>query len=215
MAKKTKKPFDPFEVYRAEKLDKRKGYVLTAIRLLKTSKFTSMTKLAAGVARIVTEFEFRDAGVAEKTDKVRGCDSSALLRKGSRYKQFILEEWELREGGPEPGDEGVSELEALKVRCGNLSHHNDLLLKRLEHKGQPALPGAADAELEEKNKKIKALLDIVNGMYMQVSELFTTVLEGDEDPDEHPVAGLYGPDGFVVGIEELQLLQETQNEQRD
>lgn len=215
MAKKTKKPFDPFEEFRVGHLDKRKRYVLTAIRVLKTSKFSSMTKLAEGVGRIVTEFEFRDAGVTEKTDKVRGCDSSALLRKGSKYRPFIVEEWQLREGRPEPSDEGVSEVEELKIRCANLAHQNDLLLKRLEYKGQPALPGAASAELEEKNQKIKALVDIVNGMYKQVSELFTTIVEGDEDPDEHPVAGLYGPDGFVVGIEVLQLLQEAQNEQRD
>lgn len=213
MAKKNKKQFDPFDDWRESHFIKRERYVRIAINALKTSDFKSMTSLAEGVAKVVTQFELNDAGLTEKTDKVKGIVSSTLLSKRSKYKPLIEAEWALREGLADEGEQAVSDVDELTVRCANLAHQNDLLLKRLEHKGQPELTIGPDPKLEKKDREIGALIELVNGMFGQVSDLFTTVMEGDED-DEHPVAGMYGPDGFIVGIEVLNLFMEAQNERK-
>ncbi|MDW7644811.1 MAG: hypothetical protein SCI25_07180 [Desulfuromonadales bacterium] len=214
MVAKKKRTFDPFEEHREGKVNKRLRHVRTSLSILKNSKYNSMTKLAEAVAALVTEFELRDAGVNEKTDEIKGCDPSALIRSGSKYREAIQAGWEIRQGGSEKEGEGVSELESLKIRCANLAHHNDLLERRLEHKGLTALLEQPNAALEEKVKDIRALLDIINGVFGQVADLFTTVLEGDED-SEHPEAGLYGPHGLAVGIEALKRLKGAQDGQKD
>lgn len=211
--KKITKPFDPFEVWRKNHLNKRDRYVRIAFNALNSSEFSCISKLAESVAKIVTQFEFKDAGVTEKTDKVKGCDSSTILSLKSKYRDLLVAEWAMRQGVQDENKESISELEVTKIRCVNLAHQNELLLKSLEQMGQPVLPIDINTRTIQNNKDIGILIEIILGMFGEVSELFTTVMEGDEDGD-HPVAGLYGPNGFVVGIEALRRFKEIQDERK-
>jgi len=197
-----------FDDYHASRVSEREALLRRALDLLSTARFDTVTALAKNAAKIITELERKQAKDGENPPKM---SYTTLVRKSSKYKHILLAHFEGTHEGERSDEE--AELEELRLHCAYLEHENDLLKNRLStvshsKRIETSLNDDPGASM---SADIEMLIDLVDAIVSQVHDLFPVIGTNDID-DEHPVPGMYGPDGQVAEYETLQRMDELRNE---
>lgn len=190
----------------------------TALKILGGAKYSTITKLAEAAARLLTEMEAKNVKDGETPEKVY---YTTLLRNKEYYRPALDAYFYGDDLDSNNAEGGVSkeDFEALSIHCANISHQNEMLKDRLASidllpKVKTLPDSSDDNESEDRLEDIAFLLTAIKKIMQDVSELFDSVEEVDVN-DEHPHAGLWGPSGLVLSLDEVKKLSSLEKECKD
>ncbi|PHN17221.1 hypothetical protein [Pseudomonas sp. ICMP 561] len=205
---------DTFDEYRENHRQQRVDFIKRALVVLSNAKYVNVTRLARDVSKLVTEFEAKvhaNKSESERDELCKPVSHVTLLRNISYRK--ILEDFMAVEArsGTLPGSV-ITDIEALRIRNASLESQNLLLKEKIRSVdlGVRQLDSSkremSDDEFESLRKGVLTLIKIIDGMVGQASDIYITVLEGEES-SEYPEAGFYGPWEKISTIDELRELE--------
>jgi len=206
-----------FEEHQRTKQEERLERLRTALKILGGARYKTVTKLAEAAARLLSEMEAKNAKDGETSEKVH---YTSLLRNKEYYRPALDAYFHGEDGDGSNSKSSVSkeEFEALSIHCANVTHQNEMLKDRLasidlspQTKKLPDRVTDTDNESEDRLEDIAFLLSVIGKIMQEVSQLFDSVEESDVN-DEHPYAGLWGPNGLVLSLDDVKKISSLEKE---
>lgn len=210
---------DTFDEYRENHRQQRIEFIRKALIVLSNAKYSNVTRLAKDVAKLVTEFELKAFFSQAESEREENCKpvSHVTLLRNLNYRE-ILEDFMGAEAGSESISGGViTDIEALRIRNASLESQNFLLKEKIRSIDLAILPskGRRDQLTEDESESLKhalnTLLKIIDGMVGQASDIYKTVLEGEES-ERYPEPGFYGPWEKISTLDELRELDRVRKQ---
>jgi len=204
-----------FEEHQRKKQEERLERLRTALKILGGAKYRTVTKLAEAAARLLTEMEAKNTKDGETPEKVH---YTSLLRNKEYYRPALDAYFYGEEGDGSNATNSVSkeDFEALSIHCANVTHQNEMLKDRLASidlspQTKKLSDRVTDNDSEDRLEDIAFLLTVIGKIMQEVSQLFDSVEERDVN-DEHPHAGLWGPSGLVLSMDEVKKMSSLEKE---
>ncbi len=204
-----------FEEHQRIKQEERLERLRTALKILGGAKYRTVTKLAEAAARLLTEMEAKHAKDGETPEKVH---YTSLLRNKEYYRPALDAYFhgEDGDGSNSKGSVSKEDFEALSIHCANVTHQNEMLKDRLASidlspQTKKLSDSVTDNESEDRLDDIAFLLTVIGKIMQEVSQLFDSVEERDVN-DEHPHAGLWGPSGLVLSLDDVKKMSSLEKE---
>ncbi|MGJ7547661.1 hypothetical protein [Pseudomonas alloputida] len=204
---------DTFDEYRENHRQQRIEFITKALLVLSNAKYSNITRLAKDVAKLVTEFELKAFFMQADAEREEVCKpvSHVTLLRNLNYRK-ILEDFMGSEVKSEAVSGGViTDIEALKIRNASLESQNSLLKEKIRSidlgafSSQSIRDQSAEDEVEWLKHALNTLIKIIDGMVGQASDIYRTVLEGEES-ERYPEPGFYGPWEKISTLDELREL---------
>jgi len=206
-----------FQEHQRTRQEERLERLRSALKILGGARYRTVTKLAEAAARLLTEMEAKNAKDGETPKKV---DYTSLLRNKEYYRPALDAYFHGEDSDGRNSKSSVSkeDFEALSIHCANVTHQNEMLKDRLasidlspQTKKLPDRATDADNESEDRLEDIAFLLTVIGKIIQEVSQLFDSVEERDVN-DEHPYAGLWGPSGLILSLDDVKKMSSLENE---
>lgn len=204
---------ESFDNYHKTTQEERLKQLRRALTIIGTGRYNNITNLAKAAARLVTELEIKDSKEGEALEP---CSYTTLIRNKKYYRPVLdayLDGSTEFEKSIETSGISLEEHESLIAHCANLAHENTMIKDRLaniDHSGKETKLLSNINELD-RSEDIKFLTDVIQTVVSSFAELVDTI-EPSQTNDEHPNAGLYGPDGLILTWDEVVRFQELSDE---
>lgn len=204
---------DTFDEYRENHRQQRIEFIRKALIVLSNAKYSNVTRLAKDVAKLVTEFELKAFFAQVESEREELCKpvSHVTLLRNTSYRKLLEDFLGAEAAVAATSGSVITDLEALRIRNASLESQNLLLKEKIRSIDLVALPaqGKIDQvvgdECETLRHALVTFLKMIDGMVEQASDIYKTVLEGEES-DNFPEPGFYGPWAKISTLDELREL---------
>lgn len=207
----TESRHDPFLNFREAARNARVDHIENALRLLKDATFKNVTKLAMGVANLVTDAEAasRSAEAVGRKDEQAPMSHITLL-KNEHYRKILDRYFDFTSGKLVENTVDIEAYRALQFKCGSLESHITMLKQMLVNQDcNEGLEYNADLVAsysgnEQALEYAKYLLDFLDDLCDSLEDMIEVVLPGDES---RRAPGIHGPFNLIRTHEEMEYLQ--------
>ena len=194
---------ESFDNYHKTTQEDRLKHLRKALTIIGTGRYENITNLAKAAARLVTELEIKDSKEGEVLEP---CSYTTLTRNKKYYRPVLdayLDGSSEFEKSIETSGISFEEHESLIAHCANLDHENTMIKDRLANIDSGQETNLLDnINVLERSEDIKFLTGVINTVVSSLEDLVDSI-EPSQTNDEHPNAGLYGPDGLILTWDEM------------
>lgn len=190
---------DNFYTYRAGQKASRIRHIASALAMLSKAMYPNVTNLAIDVAKIVTEYEFREFESLPEKFKAKGFKpvSHVTLLRNSDYRSCLERSGKIEGSAEEATLLTATDFEALKIRNASLHGQIDQLKLTIRNIDSGVLPNSPE-ETERLRKTCDGLRNdlmmvttILDNVLAECRQVLIMVSPGQEN-ELQPTPGLWG-----------------------